>query len=92
MDLQAKAEQVADKIGNVLTEEKLELEIVLSVLVSMLVSTAVNQANMTGVQLIRLFSQAVEKYEEHNQESEEEDEQVISGTTHWTHACATNEA
>ena len=77
-----KAERIADKIGSVLTEEKLEVEIVLSVLVSMLVSTALNQTNMSGVQLLRLFSQAVEKYEDHNEESEEEDEQVISGTTH----------
>ena len=56
-----KAQQIADKIGNVLTEEKLELEVVMSVLVSMLVATALNQANMSGVQLLRLFSQAVEK-------------------------------
>ena len=78
-----KAEQIADKIGNVLTEEKLELELVLSVLVSMLVSTALNQTNMSGVQLLRLFSQAVEKYEDAtNEESEEEDEQVISRATH----------
>jgi hypothetical protein len=78
-----KAQQIADKIGNVLTEEKLELEVVMSVLVSMLVATALNQANMSGVQLLRLFSQAVEKYEDAiNEESEEEDEQVISGTTH----------
>ena len=77
-----KAQQIADKIGNVLTEEKLELEVVMSVLVSMLVATALNQANMSGVQLLRLFSQAVEKYEDHNQESEEEDEQVISRATH----------
>lgn len=78
-----KAQQIADKIGNVLTEEKLELEVVMSVLVSMLVATALNQANMSGVQLLRLFSQAVEKYEDAiNEESEEEDEQVISRATH----------
>lgn len=82
MDVQAKAEQLADKVGDLLTMEKIEIEVVLSVLVSMLVSTALNQANMTGVQLLRLLSQAVEKYEEHIKESEEDDEQVISGTTH----------
>jgi hypothetical protein len=82
MDIQEKAEQLADKVGNLLTEEKIEIEVVLSVLVSMLVSTALNQANMSGVQLLRLFTQAVEKYEEHIKESEEEDEQVIGGTTH----------
>ena len=82
MDLQTKSKLVADKVGDLLTEEKLELEVVMSVLVSMLVSTALSQAGMTGIQLVRLFSQAVEKYEEHNEESEKEDEQVISGTTH----------
>ena len=82
MGVLEKAEEVADKIGNLLTEEKLELEVVMSVFVSLLVSTALNQANMSGVQLLRLFSQAVEKYEEHNEESEEEDEQIISRTTH----------
>ena len=83
MDLQAKAEQIADRVGDLLTMEKLEIEVVMSVLVSMLVSTALNQANMSGVQLLRLLSQAVEKYEDAtNEESEEEDEQVISGTTH----------
>jgi hypothetical protein len=82
MDVKEKAEQLADKVGDLLTMEKIELEVVLSVLVSMLVSTAMNQANMTGVQLLRLLSQAVEKYEDHIKESEEDDEQVISGTTH----------
>jgi hypothetical protein len=82
MDIQEKAEQLADKVGDLLTMEKIELEVVLSVLISMLVSTAMNQANMTGVQLLRLLGQAVEKYEEHNKEREEEDEQVIGGTTH----------
>ena len=83
MDTQRKAEELADKVGDLLTMEKIELEVVMSVLVSMLVSTALNQANMSGVQLLRLFSQAVEKYEDSdNEESEEEDEQVISRATH----------
>jgi hypothetical protein len=82
IDTQMKAEQIADRVGDLLTEEKLELEVVLSVLVSMLVSTALSQAGMTGVQLLRLFGQAVEKYEEAEKLMEEYDEQVISGTTH----------
>lgn len=83
MDTQRKAEKLADKVGDLFTMENIELEVVMSVLVSMLVSTALNQANMSGVQLLRLLSQAVEKYEDAiNEESEEEDEQVISGTTH----------
>ena len=83
IEIQMKAEQIASRVGDVLTEEKLELEVVLSVLVSMLVSTAIGQAGMTGFQLLHLFGQAIEKYEEAtNKEREEEDEQVISGTTH----------
>lgn len=83
MDTKEKVEQLADKVGDLLTMEKIELEVVMSVLVSMLVSTALSQANMSGVELLRLFAQAVEKYEDAiNQEGEEEDEQVISGTTH----------
>ena len=82
METHEKAKLVADRVGDLLTEEKLELEVVMSVFVSLLVSTALSQAGMTGVQLLRLFSQAVEKYEDHNEESEEEDEQVISRATH----------
>ena len=81
-DLQIKAEQLADRVGDLFTKENIEIEVVMSVLVSMLVSTALSQADMSGVQLLRLFSQAVEKYEDHNEESEEEDEQVISRATH----------
>jgi hypothetical protein len=83
-DLRRKAEQLADKVGDVLTMEKIELEVVMSVLISMLVSTAISQANMTGVELLRLFSQAVEKYEEATNQMEKEidDEQTDSRTTH----------
>jgi hypothetical protein len=81
-ELQMKAESVADRVGDLLTEEKIEIEVVMSVLVSMLVSTALNQAGMTGVQLLRLLGQAVEKYEDTIEEMEEEDEQVISRATH----------
>ena len=81
-DLQMKAEQLADKVGDLLTMENIELEVVMSVLVSMLISTALSQADMTGVQLLRLLSQAVEKYEDATNQMEEEDEQVISRATH----------
>jgi hypothetical protein len=81
-DLQMKAENVADRVGDLLTEENIEIEVVMSVLVSMLVSTALNQAGMTGVQLLRLLGQAVEKYEDATKEMEEKDEQVISRATH----------
>jgi len=83
-DIQIKAEKLADKVGDLFTQENIEIEVVLSVLVSMLVSTALTQANMTGVELLRLFSQAVEVFEDgiKNLEKEENDEQVISRTTH----------
>jgi hypothetical protein len=83
-DLQMKAEQLADRVGDLLTMEKIEIEVVMSVLVSMLVSTALSQANMTGVELLRLFSQAVEKYEDATNQMEKEidDEQIDSRTTH----------
>jgi len=81
-ELQMKAESVADRVGDLLTEENLEIEVVMSVLISMMVSTALNQANMTGVQLLRLLGQAVEKYEDATNEKESNDEQIISGTTH----------
>ena len=81
-ELQMKAESVADRVGDLLTEENLEIEVVMSVLISMMVSTALNQAGMTGVQLLRLLGQAVEKYEDATNEKESNDEQTISGTTH----------
>jgi hypothetical protein len=81
-ELQMKAESVADRVGDLLTEEKIEIEVVMSVLVSMLVSTALSQAGMSAVQLLRLFTQAVEKYEDATNQMEEEDEQVISRATH----------
>lgn len=77
------AEDLKDKVGNVFTETNVELGLVMSVLVSMLVSTAIDQAHMTPVELVRLFSQAVEAFEDNKKlEKEEDDEQVISRTTH----------
>jgi hypothetical protein len=77
------ADALKDKVGDLFTETNIELGVVMSVLVSMLVATAIEQAKMTPIELVRLFSQAVESYEDSNkEESEEEDEQVISRTTH----------
>ena len=82
-ELLKQAEELKDKVGDIFTETNIELGVVMSVLVSMMVSTAIEQANMTPVELIRLFSQAVESYEDNRkEEKEEEDEQVISRTTH----------
>jgi hypothetical protein len=77
-----KAGQLVDKIGNLFTEENIEVAVVLSTLVSMLVSTAFNQTNMTGVELVRLFVQAVEKYEDAMKLKEIADEQADGRTTH----------
>ena len=82
-ELLKQADELKDKVGDLFTETNIELGVVMSVLVSMMVSTAIEQANMTPVELIRLFSQAVEKYEDNRkEESEEEDEQIDSRTTH----------
>ena len=81
-ELQMKAESIADRVGDLLTEEKLEIEVVMSVLISMMVSTALNQAGMTGVQLLRLLGQAVEKYEDAEKLMEEENVKIDSRTTH----------
>ena len=78
------AEVLRDKVGDIFTETNVELGVVMSVLVSMLVATAINQAGMTGVELLRLFSQAVESYEDANNQIEKEmnDVQADSRTTH----------
>jgi len=78
------AEVLKDQVGDLFTQTNIELGVVLSVLVSMLVSTAIEQARMTPVELIRLFASAVESYEDgiKNLEKEEDDEQAISRTTH----------
>jgi antitoxin component of RelBE/YafQ-DinJ toxin-antitoxin module len=78
------AEVLKDKVGDLFTETNIELGVVMSVLVSMLVSTAIEQAKMTPIELVRLFSQAVESYEDgiKKLEKEEEDGEVISRTTH----------
>jgi hypothetical protein len=80
-ELLTQAEALKDKVGDIFTETNTELGVVLSVLVSMLVSTALDQADMTPIELVRLFSQAIEKYED-TREREQDDEQIISGTTH----------
>ena len=78
------AEDLKDKVGDLFTETNIELGVVMSVLVSMLVDTAISQADMTPVELIRLFASAVESYEDGMKKLEKErnDEQVISRTTH----------
>jgi hypothetical protein len=83
-EVQIKAEELADKVGDLFTEENIEIDVVLSVLLSMLISTSLMQANMTGVELLRLFSQAVETFEDNMKQLEKEmdDEQAISRTTH----------
>lgn len=82
-ELLNQADELRDKVGDLFTETNIELGVVMSVLVSMMVSTAIEQANMTPVELIRLFSQAVEKYEDNlKEEVEEENVEIDSRTTH----------
>ena len=84
-EVQRKAEILADAVGELFTKEPVEVAVAMSVLMSLTVSTGLNQAGMTGTELIRLFAQGVEKYEDaklNEEESEEDDGEVISRTTH----------
>ena len=84
-EVQRKASILADKVGELFTQEPIEIAVAMSVLMSLTVSTGLNQAGMTGTELIRLFAQGVEKYEDaklNEEESEEDDGEVISRTTH----------
>ena len=83
-EVQRRAELLVDAVGELFTKEPLEIGVAMSVLMSLTVSTGLNQAGMTGTELIRLFAQGVETYEatHNNEESEEDDGEVISRTTH----------
>lgn len=83
-EVQRRAELLVDAVGELFTKEPLEIGVAMSVLMSLTVSTGINQAGMTGTELIRLFAQGVETYEDAktNEEREEDDGEVISRTTH----------
>ena len=81
-----KANELKDKIVDLLNEADIEIGLALTVLVALSVDTALKQAHIPPHELIRMLAQSVcnaqEVYEDNEEESEEEDEQTISRTTH----------
>ena len=82
-----KANEVKDKIGDLLCEADIELGLALTVLVAMAIDTGLKQCAIPPHELIRMLAMSVCKAqevieEELEEESEENDEQTISRTTH----------
>jgi len=81
-----RANELKDKIGDLLNEADIEVGLALTVLTAMTVDTALNQANIPPHELIRMLAQSVckahELLEEELEEEEENDEQTDSRTTH----------
>ena len=80
-----KANELKDKIVDLLNEADIEIGLALTVLVALSVDTALKQAHIPPHELIRMLAQSVCKAQEvfeDNEEEEEEDEQAISRTTH----------
>lgn len=81
------ANELKDKIGDLLCQADIEVGLALTVLTAMTVDTALKQANIPPHELIRMLAQSVCKAheileEELEEESEENDEQTDSRTTH----------
>ena len=80
-----KANEIKNKLGDVLCEADIEVGLVLTVLTAMTVDCALKQAEIPPHELIRMLAQSVckaqEVIEEENEE-EQDDEQTISRTTH----------
>jgi len=81
-----KANEIKNKLGDVLCEADIEVGLVLTVLTAMTVDCALKQAEIPPHELIRMLAQSVckaqEVIEEENEEEGEDDEQIISRTTH----------
>ena len=82
-----KANEVKDKISDLLCGADLELGLALTVLVAMAIDTGLKQCAIPPHELIRMLAMSVCKAqevieEELEEESEENDEQTISRTTH----------
>ena len=82
-----KANELKDKIGDMLTESEVEIRLALTVLTTLTVDCALRHAEIPPHELIRMLAHAVCKAhevieEELEEESEEEDEQIIGRTTH----------
>jgi hypothetical protein len=82
-----KANELKDKIGDLLSEADIEVGLALTVLTAMTVDTALKQASLPPHELIRMLAMSVCKAhelleEELDDEEGEDDEQTISRTTH----------
>ena len=83
-----KANELKDNIVDLLHEADIETGLALTVLVALSIDAGLNHANIPPHELIRMLAQsvcrAVEAMEEcdHENEEGEDDEQVISRTTH----------
>jgi len=83
-----RANELKDKIGDLLSEADIEVGLALTVLVAMTVDTAMKQAEIPPHELIRMLAQSVCKAHEVMEEEEllkdegESNEQTISRTTH----------
>ena len=80
------ANELKDKIVDLLNEADIEIGLALTVLASLTVDCGINMAKIPPHELIRMLTQsvclAVEVNEEIEEESEEDDEQINSRTTH----------
>lgn len=80
-----KANELKDRIGEMMQEADIEMGLALTVLVAMTVDTALKGAEIPPHELIRMLAQSVCKAQEVIEEEldeEEDDEQTISRTTH----------
>ena len=81
-----KANELKDKVGDLLCESDVEVGLVLTVLVAMTVDTALKQCDIAPHELIRMLAMSVckaqEVIEEELEDEGEDDEQAISRTTH----------
>ena len=82
-----KANEVKNKVGDLLCEADIDLGLALTVLVAMTIDTGLKQCAIPPHELIRMLAMSVCKAqevieEELEEESEENDEQTISRTTH----------
>jgi hypothetical protein len=81
-----KANELKDKIGDLMNEADIEVGLALTVLVAMTVDTGLKQADIPPHEFIRMLAQSVckaqEVLEEELDEEGEDDEQTISRTTH----------
>ena len=83
-----RANELKDKIGDLLSKADIEVGLALTVLVAMTVDTAMKQAEIPPHELIRMLAQSVCKAHEVMEEEEllkdegESNEQTISRTTH----------